>query len=222
MSSVAAGGHRRRGAHRVRWPDGSSAHLEVARWLADPTPEELDLLADVQAPVLDVGCGPGRHVAALLARGVEALGIDVLPAALDVARDRGAEVLERSVFGDVPRAGAWATVLLFDGNIGIGGDPVLLMRRVHELLAPRGSALVELEGRGTGVQRGDGRLETPHGRSSPFAWGRVGVDAVDVLAAQSGFTVTEVRSVAERWFARLAVAPDTGVARARRLGPLAG
>ncbi len=199
----------RAGGHRVRWADGTTAPLPVARWLADASSEELDLLAGVTGPVLDVGCGPGRHVAALAGGGVDALGIDVLPQALRLARRRGAPVLERSVFGDVPRAGAWTTALLLDGNVGIGGDPVALLRRVRALLGARGAVLVELEGRGTGLQRASGRLETPAGHSSRFVWGRVGVDAVELLAAEAGFAVADARRVAGRWFARLAVAPAT-------------
>ena len=51
-----------------------------------------------------------------------------------------------SVFGAVPRSGRWDTALLVDGNIGIGGGPVPLLRRVAELLAPGGQGLVEVEG----------------------------------------------------------------------------
>ena len=36
---------------------------------------------------------------------------------------RGVNVLERSVFAGVPGQGRWRSVLLLDGNIGIGGDP---------------------------------------------------------------------------------------------------
>ena len=66
------------------------------------------------------------------------LGIDVTPVALDVARARGALVLERSVFDRVPGAGRWGTALLLDGNIGIGADPAVLLRRVAALLRPAG------------------------------------------------------------------------------------
>ncbi|HEY3143875.1 MAG TPA: class I SAM-dependent methyltransferase, partial [Acidimicrobiales bacterium] len=49
-------------------------------------------------PVLDVGCGPGRLVHALLARGRAALGIDLSPSAVAEAKARGALVLRRDVF----------------------------------------------------------------------------------------------------------------------------
>ena len=74
-------------------------------------------------PVLDVGCGPGRLVLGLAQRGTVALGVDPAPAAVALARSRGAPVLQRSVFDPLPGQGRWRTVLLADGNIGIGGDP---------------------------------------------------------------------------------------------------
>src|SRR5205823_333854 len=78
-------------------------------------------------PVLDVGCGPGRHVLALARRGVLAVGVDVTPAAVRYARARGAPVFRGSVFAAVPGVGHWRTALLLDGNIGIGGRPVVLL-----------------------------------------------------------------------------------------------
>ena len=50
----------------------------------------------------------------------------------------------RDVFGPLPGEGRWDTALLADGNIGIGGDPVALLARVRELLAPEGRVVVDL------------------------------------------------------------------------------
>ena len=88
------------------------------------------MLARCEAPVLDVGCGPGRLVGALNARGVPALGIDISARAVEQARGRGAMALRRAVEQPVPAEGRWGTVLLADGNIGIGGDPAALLRPV--------------------------------------------------------------------------------------------
>lgn len=191
------------GAYRMRWVDGTSTTLRPARWLAPPGPEELELLDGVVGPVLDVGCGPGRHVAALVRREITALGIDVLPAAVRAGRRRGAEVELRSVFDPELEPGRWATALLLDGNVGIGGDPVALLRRVAELLRPGGRAFAELEEVGVGLRTQHGRLETPDGLSAPFAWGRVGADAANELAAAAGFAVGALWCRRGRWFARL-------------------
>ena len=119
------------------------------RWLGEAAAEDERLLDQAVGPVLDIGCGPGRHVLALARRGVDCLGIDVTPSAVRLARSRGATVVEGSIFDPVPRAGIWATGLLLDGNIGIGGDPVALLTRVASVLRPGARILVELGSPGT-------------------------------------------------------------------------
>ena len=115
---------------------GVAVELDTDRWLGGAGDVDLRVLARAQAPVLDIGCGPGRHVRALSALGVAALGLDASQAAVRLARRRGAEVVHGSVFGDVPARGGWRTALLLDGNIGIGGDPAALLARVAGVLAP--------------------------------------------------------------------------------------
>ncbi|MDP9442781.1 MAG: hypothetical protein M3P34_11540, partial [Actinomycetota bacterium] len=65
-----------------------------------------------------------------------------------------------SVFGALPGEGRWATALLIDGNIGIGGDPVALLRRVAELLRPAGVVLVELDAPGAPTEVVTVRMST--------------------------------------------------------------
>lgn len=115
--------------------DGSIIVLDVHRFMCAATPEEKRLLAKATSPVLDIGCGPGRHVLALAYSGKIALGIDPAPSAVALAHHRGATVIQRSVFEHLPATGRWNSVLLLDGNIGIGGDPVALLTRVAELLS---------------------------------------------------------------------------------------
>src|SRR5207244_1451802 len=91
--------------------------LPVARWRGEATAADAAALAWAEGPVLDVGCGPGRHVAALAAAGVTALGLDPATAAVAAARARGVRAVRGSVFGPVPAAGQWRTALLLDGNI---------------------------------------------------------------------------------------------------------
>src|SRR5436309_6487047 len=98
--------------------------MRLDRWLSRPAPEEEAVLDLALAPVLDVVCGPGRHLRALGERGLPALGVDPAPHAADLARRTGAAVLERSIFDRIPRAGRWGSALLFDGSVGIGGRPV--------------------------------------------------------------------------------------------------
>ncbi|MEO8322521.1 MAG: class I SAM-dependent methyltransferase [Actinomycetota bacterium] len=188
---------------------GEVLPLSVDRWMQE-RPGEAHLIDRAVAPVLDVGCGPGRHVAELAARGLVTLGIDVSPAAVALAHERGAPALRRSIFDRVPASGRWATVLLIDGNIGIGGDPTLLLRRCSELLRPRGLALAELgpPGSPTSVNL-EARIISDRGDSAWFRWARVSVDAVHDLAVSAGFRVDDVWTEGGRWFASLVSGTDS-------------
>ena len=119
--------------------------MPIERWWAPPSAGELAVLDDAVPAALDVGCGPARHVLALAARGVSAIGLDTSDEAVRAARARGAAVHHGSIFDEVPGAGTWGSALLFDGNIGIGGDPEALLARVRRVLRPAGRALVEVE-----------------------------------------------------------------------------
>jgi len=188
---------------RVRFDDGSERPLPLGRFTGPATPADETVLRRAAAPVLDIGCGPGRHVRALARRGVLAVGIDISPAAVRLARERGAAVVHGSVFDRVPGAGAWRSALLLDGNVGIGGDPRRLLCRVARLLAPDGHVLVETEPPGTATRIVRARLETPAGASDWFAWALVGADGLDALAAAAGLRRAAALSAGDRWFAEL-------------------
>src|SRR4029079_916006 len=134
------------------------------------------LLDRVEGSALDIGCGPGRHVAALQQGGHPALGIDLSPVAVDITLGRGADAILGSVFEHVPDAGSWGTALLLDGNIGIGGAPASLVSRARELTAPGGGVLSELDPPGSQSVVTRVRLEAPGVVSEWFRWAQVGVD----------------------------------------------
>jgi SAM-dependent methyltransferase len=166
-------------------------------------PEEVKLLESVTSPVLDVGCGPGRHSATLARAGHNALGIDTSAAAVRRARERGAKALQVSVFGPVPNAGRWATVLLLDGNIGIGGNPVRLLQRVLQLSAPGGRVLVEVDPPGSESRRFHARVQHAGGVGPGFPWACVGAGGIRRIADSAGLRTIEVMRGGERWFAEL-------------------
>jgi SAM-dependent methyltransferase len=192
------------GALAARHAGGRLQPLAVDRWLGPARGPDTRLLQRAAGPVLDVGCGPGRHVAALAARGVPALGLDVSATAAAIARERGAAVLCGSVFGPVPGAGTWRTALLLDGNVGIGGDPEALMRRLGALLARDGRILCETDAPGTGLERATVRLDDGTLVSDAFPWARVGIEALPAVARAAGFSTLATWDDEGRWFAELA------------------
>lgn len=190
-------------ATHLRVDDGRVLELDVARWMGAADPVDEKLLDRARGPVLDVGCGPGRHVRALHIRGVTALGLDVSPTAVALARRRGAPVVRRSVFEALPGHGRWRTALLLDGSVGIGGDPVALLHRVRELLHPRGRVLVEVEPSHVPTESMVVRIET-HLRQGPwFPWARVSVEGIDELVTEAGFRAAETWEDCGRWFSAL-------------------
>ena len=193
----------------VRADTAEAVVLDLDRWNRPASGEERALLSAVEGPVIDLGCGPGRLVVDLAARRVPVLGVDVSPDAVDLARRRGAAVLQRDLFGDLPDEGRWATVLLFDGNIGIGGDPVRLLRRCRRLTARAGRLLVEVGPPGVGWRRASAWLVRDGRRSAAFPWAIVGADAVEGLSRAAGLAVTTLLETASgRWFAGMqAVSP---------------
>lgn len=183
--------------------NGERIELPVARWHAEPDAFDNLLLARCTDRTLDVGCGPGRLTSALCTRGVPALGVDISPEAVRLTRRRGAMALRANVFDPIPAEGHWRHVLLADGNVGIGGDPTALLRRVAQLLAPDGTALVELDAPGTGLRRERARLAGADQSTGWFPWARLGTDMIAGTAASAGLRVRYAVAHAGRWFVEL-------------------
>ena len=192
----------------IEYEDGRRAPLRIDDWL-HVIPGDASILDRCQGHTLDVGSGPGRLTVALAERGVPALGIDITPSAVQLARSCGALALHRDVFATVPGTGRWARVLLADGNIGIGGDPDALLGRVAELLKPLGQALVEVEPPGAPLAKDMVRLSHAGKCSSWFPWASIGADQISELALNAGLAVTEVWTDAGRWFAALSRGIDS-------------
>jgi SAM-dependent methyltransferase len=157
-------------------------------------------------PTIDLGCGPGRLLAGLVARGVPALGIDQSATAVELARRSGAPALRRDVFGPLPGAGRWSTVLLADGNVGIGGDPWRVLSRAGELLKNGGRCVTEFDCGTRGVVQRWVRLESARTVGPWFRWASVGVDSARRLAGDVGLTITSTHTFGNRALATLAPA----------------
>lgn len=199
-AQMAIGGHEQT---EIEHADGSTTPLWAAGNLLQLRPGDASLIERCGGPTLDVGSGPGRLTVALAERGVPALGIDVTPHAVRLAQSAGALTLQRDVFSPVPGTGRWMIVLLADGSIGIGGDPVALLSRVAELLAPRGQALVEAQPPGRELRRERVRFRYGKQAGDWFPWAYVGVDQLAGIASEAGLRRGETWSSDGRWFATL-------------------
>ncbi|MEV6168890.1 methyltransferase domain-containing protein [Streptomyces sp. NPDC051954] len=192
-----------RGPLFLRRTDGWLLPLDVERWCARADAVDREVLARCEGAVLDVGCGPGRLVAELTARGRHALGIDVSAAAVAHTVRLGGQALHRSVFEPVPGEGRWGTVLLADGNVGIGGDPLALLDRLGQLLVPGGlliaeTAPVDVDER-IHVHVTDGRGTA----GAPFPWARLGTSALLRHAGRAGWSAVDQWTSGGRSFAAL-------------------
>ncbi|MFE3650042.1 class I SAM-dependent methyltransferase [Streptomyces sp. NPDC059101] len=189
--------------------EGDLLPLDVERWCAAPDAADTSVLHRCTGPVLDVGCGPGRLVACLAARGIRALGVDVSPAAVTRTRRHGGAAVRRSVFDRLPGEGRWGTALLMDGNVGIGGDPVALLVRLHTVVAPGGRLLAEAAPHDVDEQL-TVRVEDAHGRHGrPFPWARLGTTALLYAAEAAGWILTGRWTAEGRPFVELH-RPQTG------------
>ena len=188
----------------LRRPDGWLLPLEVERWCADADAADLEVLRRCEGAVLDVGCGPGRLVAALAAQGRRVLGIDVSEAAVARTIRYGGQALLRSVFEPLPGEGRWGTALLVDGNLGIGGDPHTLLDRMDQLLSPGGLLIAETVPVPDLDERVLVHVTDARGTAgTPFPWARLGTPALLGHADRAGWHAVDQWAAGGRSFAAL-------------------
>ncbi|WP_375474713.1 class I SAM-dependent methyltransferase [uncultured Jatrophihabitans sp.] len=197
----------------LRGADGGAVRFDVRPWLARADDADQTVVRHCTGPTLDVGCGPGRLVAALQAHGVDALGVDVSPAAVAMTRRRGAPAVLASVFEPMPREGEWATVVLLDGNIGIGGDPLALLRRTGELLRPGGHVVVETARDPAADERLHLRVPS-EAIGGGFRWANVGANSLAGYAETAQLWPVAGWRAGERTFAVLESVAAPAVATA--------
>jgi SAM-dependent methyltransferase len=184
----------------ARFADGSVRAARFDRWLGAADDVDERALHGLSGPVLDIGCGPGRHLHALARRGIFALGVDISSVAVDLARGGGGRAIVGSVFDELPGAGTWSSALLLDGNIGIGGHPERLLSRVRTLLAPGGRVVLELDEPTRPTIRTQIRLESCAAVSAWFDWAEVSAVDADRIAEAAGLQVSHRWREGDRWF----------------------
>jgi SAM-dependent methyltransferase len=91
--------------------------------------------------LLDVGCGSGQMLAVYRALGWRAVGIEISPRACAACRDKGLDVHEGTVF-DAPLSTQQFDMILLSHVIEHVLDPVAVLKRVADLLAPGGKIIL--------------------------------------------------------------------------------
>jgi len=182
---------------------GRRIDMPINRWHEDADAADRVLVDACAGPTIDLGCGPGRLVAALVERGIIALGVDHSEIAVSLTQSRGGPALRRDLFTPLPGEGRWSHVLLADGNIGIGGDPTALLRRVRMLLHSRGTVLLEVDPPGCGLRRERARVGGEDSWGAWFDWAWLDPEALETAAHDAGFRIRWLVERAGRWFAEL-------------------
>ncbi len=93
------------GLLRQRDDSGSVTPFLVHVWTSQEAPGDAELLVRCRGPGARCGVRAGDLAAALMARGVPALGVDIAPSAVALARLRGVPALARSVYERLPGDG---------------------------------------------------------------------------------------------------------------------
>ncbi|MGW4246382.1 SAM-dependent methyltransferase [Nocardia sp. NPDC004722] len=171
----------------------------------DPaTRERIDqvLTACCDGPTIDLAGDSGRLADRLMRRGIAVLSVDLSPNSVAATRSRGVPVLHRDLFDRLPATGRWAYALLADGVVGIGGDPVRVLRRTRELLAPDGVAIVEFT---PPPPDSTLRRTCPPATTAGTPWATVGIEHAAALATAADLRLMTTATVAGHdiaWLAR--------------------
>jgi SAM-dependent methyltransferase len=101
----------------------------------------------VRGRVLDLGCGAGRVALHLQEQGVEVVGIELSPGAVEVCRRRGVRDVRACAIEDVGEAlGVFDTLVMLGNNFGLlGSEPKAKrqLRRFHRVTTDRARILAQ-------------------------------------------------------------------------------
>ncbi|MFX1484234.1 MAG: methyltransferase domain-containing protein [Promethearchaeota archaeon] len=138
----------RNSSYMIERDDGFIRHTSGKQYIAplEDWPEEERLVAaEFESPVLDVGCGVGRVGDYVKERGMEYIGIDLSPIAIEMCRMRGhQDVYVMSADRIELDRSDIKTVVLFGNNFGLMGTKegvVRMLKGFHRVTAPDAKVL---------------------------------------------------------------------------------
>ena len=114
------------------------------------------------AAVLDIPCGPGRHLLPLARRGLRACGVDLSQAYLEEARTRAeaAGLTPELIQADMRRfvrPASFDLAICMYTSFGYSSEPqddVMMLHNLHQCLRPAGHLVLELVTKETAVATG--------------------------------------------------------------------
>jgi SAM-dependent methyltransferase len=129
--------------HKIERDDGFVTDSQGRQYVA-PIEEwqESERLAIplAKSPVLDMGCGAGRVGQYLIHQGLDWVGLDVSPGAIEACRRRGLDSVHLMSAEEIKlRRRDFRTVILFGNNFGVVGDKgkvVKMLKQLHKLTTP--------------------------------------------------------------------------------------
>lgn len=158
------------------WENANKEIAQMMRWLELP----------LGAQVLDIGCGMGRHAAALAASGYQVTGVDLSEVLLEEARLHDPSGSINWVHGDMRAlpfaSGSFdATVNLFTsfGYFSLEEDNIRVLQHIRRVLRTGGSFLIDF--------------------MNPLYVQRNLVPQSERLDEESGVYIKEVRSIQDGW-----------------------
>lgn len=144
----------------------------------------LDWIDDINPDrIADIGCGSGYLTAAIADRGHDAIGLDIDPELIDVARNRETEAtFEVGDALDLPWPEGHVDACLFADVIEHFEDPAPLLDEAHRVLRPDGEVILSVPALRT--------LHGPHDTNQDH-YDRYNRKRLRWLAERNGFEVVE-------------------------------